>query len=64
MNVQVQESGYHYEVMRRAIELIDAGGETLTLEELAAHGWNMAKTAQGLGINRSTLWRKMKKYGL
>jgi PAS domain S-box-containing protein len=34
------------------------------LEELAAHGWNMAKTAQGLGINRSTLWRKMKKYGL
>jgi AraC family transcriptional regulator of adaptative response/methylated-DNA-[protein]-cysteine methyltransferase len=36
MNVQVQESGYHYEVMRRAIELIDAGGETLTLEELAA----------------------------
>ncbi|MBJ6372301.1 methylated-DNA--[protein]-cysteine S-methyltransferase [Sedimentitalea arenosa] len=36
MNVQVQESGYHYEVMRRAIELIDSGGETLTLEELAA----------------------------
>jgi len=34
------------------------------LEELEAHGWNMAKTAQGLGINRSTLWRKMKKYGL
>jgi PAS domain S-box-containing protein len=34
------------------------------LEELAAHGWNMAKTAANLGINRSTLWRKMKKYGL
>ena len=29
------EQGYHFNVMRRAIELIDAGGETMTLEELA-----------------------------
>ncbi len=36
MNVQTQEGGYHYGVMRRAIDLIDAGGENLTLEELAA----------------------------
>ncbi|MBK0325862.1 bifunctional helix-turn-helix domain-containing protein/methylated-DNA--[protein]-cysteine S-methyltransferase [Rhodobacteraceae bacterium F11138] len=36
MNVQTQENGYHYGVMRRAIELIDQGGEALTLEELAA----------------------------
>lgn len=35
MNVQVSES-YHYRVMRRAIELIDAGGTDLTLEQLAA----------------------------
>lgn len=34
------------------------------LEELAAHDWNMARTARALGVNRSTLWRKMKKYGL
>jgi AraC family transcriptional regulator of adaptative response/methylated-DNA-[protein]-cysteine methyltransferase len=27
--------GYHYNVMRRAIELIDAGGETLSLEQLS-----------------------------
>ncbi|MEF3696639.1 sigma-54 interaction domain-containing protein [Desulfolutivibrio sp.] len=34
------------------------------VEELAAHGWNMAQTAKTLGVNRSTLWRKMKRYGL
>ena len=35
MNVQLNESNYHYGVMRRAIELIDAGGDGLTLDELA-----------------------------
>lgn len=30
------EQSYHYGVIRRAIELIDAGGQTLTLEELSA----------------------------
>ncbi|KUJ76531.1 6-O-methylguanine DNA methyltransferase [Ruegeria marisrubri] len=35
MNVQNTEDGYHYQVMRRAIELIDQGGESLSLEELA-----------------------------
>ncbi|SFT56314.1 methylated-DNA--[protein]-cysteine S-methyltransferase [Sedimentitalea nanhaiensis] len=36
MNVQTQEDGYHYGVMRRAIELIDRDGDGLTLEALAA----------------------------
>ena len=35
MNMQVSEQDYHYGVMRRAIELIDSGGDSLTLEELA-----------------------------
>ncbi len=35
MNIQTTERGYHYNVMRRAIELIDQGGENLSLEELA-----------------------------
>ncbi|MBL4767143.1 MAG: bifunctional helix-turn-helix domain-containing protein/methylated-DNA--[protein]-cysteine S-methyltransferase [Rhodobacteraceae bacterium] len=35
MNMQPQEQGYHYGVMRRAIELIDQGGDGLTLEALA-----------------------------
>ncbi|MFS4580944.1 methylated-DNA--[protein]-cysteine S-methyltransferase [Phaeobacter sp. C3_T13_0] len=36
MNIQPREESYHYGVMRRAIELIDADGEDLTLAELAA----------------------------
>lgn len=36
MNIQTSENSYHYGVMRRAIELIDAGGEDLSLDELAA----------------------------
>ncbi|NSY39977.1 bifunctional helix-turn-helix domain-containing protein/methylated-DNA--[protein]-cysteine S-methyltransferase [Leisingera sp. ANG59] len=36
MNIEARENTYHYGVMRRAIELIDAGGDDLTLEQLAA----------------------------
>ncbi|MHA7869116.1 MAG: methylated-DNA--[protein]-cysteine S-methyltransferase [Salipiger thiooxidans] len=32
----MDEGGYHYEVMRRAIELVDAKGPAATLEDLAA----------------------------
>ena len=35
MNVQATEQGYHYNVMRRALDLIDAGGPGLSLEDLA-----------------------------
>jgi AraC family transcriptional regulator of adaptative response/methylated-DNA-[protein]-cysteine methyltransferase len=30
-----QDTGYHYQLMRRAIDLIDAGGRDLSLEDLA-----------------------------
>lgn len=36
MNMQSPEHDYHYGVMRRAIELIDQGGENMSLDELAA----------------------------
>ncbi|MFC6686874.1 methylated-DNA--[protein]-cysteine S-methyltransferase [Jhaorihella thermophila] len=36
MTMAETEEGYHYNVVRRAIDLIDAGGETLSLEDLAA----------------------------
>ncbi|GHF43084.1 bifunctional helix-turn-helix domain-containing protein/methylated-DNA--[protein]-cysteine S-methyltransferase [Seohaeicola zhoushanensis] len=36
MNVALPETGYHYNVMRRAIELIDQGGEAMSLDDLAA----------------------------
>jgi len=34
------------------------------LDVLDAHGWNRGATAKALGISRSTLWRRMKEYGL
>lgn len=34
--MQDHDQGYHYNVMRRAIEVIDRGGETLSLEDLAS----------------------------
>jgi len=34
------------------------------LDVLDAHGWNRGATAATLGISRSTLWRRMKEYGL
>ncbi|HNT69007.1 MAG TPA: sigma 54-interacting transcriptional regulator [Syntrophorhabdaceae bacterium] len=37
-------------------------GELLTV--LRNNGWNRGKAAKVLKINRTTLWRKMKKYGL
>jgi PAS domain S-box-containing protein len=36
----------------------------LLLEALAENGWSVSRTAGRLGINRSTLWRRMRKYGI
>lgn len=36
----------------------------LILEALEAHGWNRQKTAAALGINRTTLYKKMKRYNI
>lgn len=47
--------------------------DSLTLQEveklhirrvLEKHQWSVVRAAKGLGISRSTLWRKMAKYGL
>lgn len=44
--------------------LMDAGQKTLILKTLSDNGWNYTQTAQALGIGRTTLWRKLKKYEL
>ena len=36
----------------------------LIIETLESHGWNRQNTADALGINRTTLYKKMKKYGI
>jgi two-component system response regulator AtoC len=36
----------------------------LILQALEANHWNRQKTAQALGINRTTLYKKIKRYGL
>jgi transcriptional regulator of acetoin/glycerol metabolism len=34
------------------------------LATLQRHNWHRNKSARALGMDRTTLWRKMKKYGL
>ena len=36
----------------------------LILRVLESTGWHKAKSAEILGINRTTLWQKIKRYGL
>ncbi len=42
----------------------DQGERRRILETLERHQWRKKETADALGIDRTTLWRKMKKYGL
>jgi len=41
---------------------LDAAEKEAIIEALQRHNANRGKTAAFLGINKSTLWRKMKKY--
>lgn len=36
----------------------------LILDALAEHDWSLGRTAEALGIHRTTLWRRMKKHGI
>ena len=36
----------------------------IILDALENNGWNRQDTAEMLGINRTTLYKKMKKYGI
>ncbi|MGW8301251.1 MAG: sigma 54-interacting transcriptional regulator [Desulfobacterales bacterium] len=43
---------------------IEFSEKTLILDTLRKYNWNKGKTAAALDINRSTLWRKIKKYNI
>ncbi len=44
--------------------LLDDGQRSLIIKALNENDWNYTKTAGELGIGRTTLWRKIKKYDL
>ena len=43
---------------------IDFSEKAIILNMLQKYNWNKGKTASALNINRTTLWRKMKKYSI
>ena len=56
-----------------AVYLPDSGEKHETLAErerdailqtLEGNGWRLAQSAKALGISRTTLWRRLKEYGL
>jgi DNA-binding NtrC family response regulator len=45
-------------------EALEAPERQIILEVLEANGWNRNATADSLGVNRTTLYKKMKRLGL
>jgi PAS domain S-box-containing protein len=58
----------HRAILQAELRPEDVDGLTAEAEKLQgllqAHGWNRQRTAEALGISRSTLWRRMKEFGL
>ena len=46
------------------VEKKEVGERAMILKALERNNWNRNKTAQALAVDRTTLWRKMKKYGI
>jgi transcriptional regulator of acetoin/glycerol metabolism len=42
----------------------DEGERDTIISMLQRYNWNRTKTAKALGMDRTTLWRKIKKYGI
>ena len=46
----------------RPVDAMGVSERNLILDTLQKYSWNKGKTAEALNINRTTLWRKLKKY--
>ena len=51
-------------VLTAADSLLEDNQRAVIKKSLADNNWNFTQTAQALGIGRTTLWRKVKKYDL
>lgn len=47
-----------------AAATLAANEKQAILERLEANGWKLAETARQLGISRTTLWRRLREYGV
>jgi DNA-binding NtrC family response regulator len=50
--------------MEPRVESLESMEKRLISKVLEANDWHKAKSAEILGINRTTLWQKIKRYGL
>jgi DNA-binding NtrC family response regulator len=57
----IQQTGYQAVNLKKAVSEPE---KNIIRQALEAHKWNRQETADSLGINRTTLFKKMKRYGL
>lgn len=57
----IQQPGYNAVSLKKAVAEPE---KNIIRQALEAHKWNRQETADALGINRTTLFKKMKRYGL
>ncbi|GIT30387.1 MAG: hypothetical protein Ct9H300mP1_24330 [Planctomycetaceae bacterium] len=60
----VRREGPRAEVANRLKSALADPERKLIVESLEAHGWNRQQSALSLGINRTTLYKKMKRHGI
>jgi len=63
---QEQKNNHEAEIddIKQSGMLLDEGQRKLIIKTLNKNNWNFTQTARELGIGRTTLWRKVKKYEL
>ena len=62
-DLKVGEAFYLPETGEKAETLAERERNAI-VRTLEGHGWRLAQSAKALGISRTTLWRRLKEYGL